>query len=441
MGNSHAAVLGHSKNTTTPTTETVTVNLASTSLTIPANFVGVSWETNDLTSGLLQGASGTSVCGLMSMLGTNGVFRVGGTSADNVSGVPLTQSLANALKSYVSCLGANWTLIYNLDYGTNDPTTAVTQAGYIINAFGLNNVVFQVGNEVAAQAGYATRWNSYYSALTTAYPTIKLGATDGPIGASTGSIEGWISGLTPGLSGLTFVSPHYYATSGTFLTAAQLLAYAVGQTFYTDLNTYSSNKVVFTEWNNESGGGVQGVTDRMMACAWYLNMMMSLSSNGTMGTNAHNVINGQPNYNHVGYYNSYVLLGDGNWWPSPEFYGELLFSKIEGQTIVATSKSGTGNVSSIATKGANGNANIIVVNNDPNYPVVVTPTQSSAWSTATVLEVEPLTAQGCFDPNATAGGKQIGESGSPGPGSPYTVANGGTVTLQPCGAALVQIQP
>jgi hypothetical protein len=58
--------------------------------------------------------------------------------------------------------------------GSNNPSEAVTQAGYIINAFGIENVIFQIGNEPDnwySPSTYTSMWNDYFSSLSTSYPS------------------------------------------------------------------------------------------------------------------------------------------------------------------------------------------------------------------------------------------------------------------------------
>jgi hypothetical protein len=189
-------------------------------------------------------------------------------------------------------------------------------------------------------------------------------------------------------------------------------------------------------------GGIQSLSQppyidtEMVSPAWYLNMAMGMAEAGVVGFNIHSVISqqeaedqGQP------YPVLWNLLwetssGSGLYKANTQFLGLMMFSKIEGQQIVSNSISGTGNVTAIATKGANGNANIIVVNDDTVNPVNVTPAQSSFWATASVLQLAPSTSAGCADTAPTLGGSAVGTGGS-WSGSPYTISNGGSVSLSP----------
>jgi hypothetical protein len=201
------------------------------------------------------------------------------------------------------------------------------------------------------------------------------------------------------------------------------------------------------ETNTICSGGALGSSDALMASAWFLNMGIVLSNAGYNGVNIHHnfwwpasggtaiVGDVYPNI-----YGPLQLNGDGTFSPGPEFYGMLLFSKIEGQQTVQLGVAGNANINAIATKGGNGNANILIVNNDQSLSVAVTPTQINSWSSATVLSIVSSDGLNCSSKSPLLGGAAIGVSGA-WSGSSYTITNGQSLQLPPCGAALVQIQP
>src|ERR1700679_747746 len=78
--------------TVTPTNETVTVNLASTGSAIPANFVCPSAQNQDMIAGGIYTGTDTSFIGLAKLLGSNGILRMGGTSADQSGSLNLNQT-------------------------------------------------------------------------------------------------------------------------------------------------------------------------------------------------------------------------------------------------------------------------------------------------------------------------------------------------------------
>ena len=116
----------------------------------------------------------------------------------------------------------------------------------------------------------------------------------------------------------------------------------------------------------------------------------------------------------------------------------LLFSKIEGQKIVNTSLFSASSVKAISTKGSSGNANILIVNNDTSYALLAKPDQSNNWSTAEIYVIN--SSLGCVDTSPALNGYVIGEGGS-WAGSPAILNRGSSISIPPCGAALVEIQP
>lgn len=443
-----------------PTVATVFVDTSNGLNTIPADFVGISIETADVISGgYYQGTTSgaaASMISLLKMLGSNGVFRVGGNSADTIPVPALTQTIANNFQSFLGAIGSGWTnnVIWNLDLAAADTTTAATHAGYVANAFGSSHVSFQFGNEAISQglftqAAYQTAWNNYYSAVTTAVSGANYAAWDDTGIQLASSI---IPNLTAGIGGLSSVTYHYYSaaadiTHHTTMTAAALLGNIRSQRAFYGVSGPSfvpPSKQRMTETNTLGNSGALGLSDRMVSATWYLNQAIILANQGYAGINTHNHyaeigVPGLPTVGN-GFYNPLVLQVDGNFAPGPIFYGLYLFSKIEGQQIISSSVGGNANVAAIATKGANGNANILAVNNDVSNAVTVTPAQSAAWTTAKVLMVQDSDGGGCGGATLTVGGQPIGESGS-WTGAPYTINNGQSVQIPPCGAALIQVQP
>ncbi len=441
------------------TAETVTANLSSTSITIPANFMGISEENNDLIAGNVSGASGVSYTSLVGMLGTSGTLRIGGGTSDQLTPPALTQALANQVETNLTALGAGWSLIYGLNICADNISSTTTQAGYILNAVPNSNVSFQLGNEQPSggcwtntMANYISGWNSFYSSLTTSYPSMRFSGPDLFDGVNTGatSLQNYVSGLTPGESGLVLVTFHWYSgqtnenvaqllgcTSKTNMDAGFVCSFPPAS-----LTNFAAGKIQITEMNTVSIGGQAGLSNRFMSATYVINAAINASALGYSGFNIHSGCGTTgglcPSEGSI--YNPFVLLPDGNWTPRPLFYGMYLFSQIEGQVTTAYTLSGTGTVGAATTVGKNGNANILVVNNDVGKPVVITPAQSTSWSTATVLRLDPGSGAGCTDANPILGGGVIGESGA-WSGAPYAISNGGTVTLQPCGAVLIEIQP
>jgi hypothetical protein len=428
--------------------------------TIPTNFIGFSSEVLDVVNGIYSPQSPTLIS-LLQLLGPNGVMRVGGGSSDDVPADPLTQDAANQVAAFLSALGPGWNMLYGLNAAVNDPNLAVTHAGYLLNALGPNKIAFQVGNEPdflfssdpqqlnisnnyyqaltreptellsSSEQRWVNVFNNYYEALTAAYGTLNLGAPD------TSGMDGlsWPNDTVLGAAGFQYLTFHKYTLGCNpepLPSAKAVLA---------DPIVPSNPGWSITEFGIICDGGMQGVTDRLIAATYYLRLAQSASSGGYAGVMPHNVVipglwgDGKIR---PAYYNQFVVQPDGGYAPTPMFYGMYLFSQIVGQTTVGVqTPADFSSVASItATLGPNGNANILVVNINPQHGFNVRPDQTAPWNTANVLV---LSGRNCADPSPVLNGQPIGEGGAW--GAMASINRGETVSVSSCGAALIEIQP
>lgn len=414
-------------------TPTVTANLDSTGAIVPANFVGFSNEETDVIPDAIFTPGNTSLINLLRLLGPSGVWRIGGNNSDTIPAPALTQQIANDVQAFISAVGPGWAVIYGLDSVIDDAGIAVTQASYLINAFPSGNIAFQFGNEPdyeIGEAAWISVFDSYYQALTAAYPTARVGGPD------TGSLDNlnYIDATHAGRSAVQYLTGHKYTLGCTPVstTADQVVA---------DAQVSSNPGVTISEFGIICGGGQQGITDRLMAATYYLRLAQSAFSSGFRGILPHNVLEpidwGDGHPPRSSYYNQFVRQIDGGYAPAPMFYGMYLFSQLLGQTSVSTTTSSVSSLVTVnATLGPNGNANILTVNGDTTQAVAVQPQQTRPWSTANVYV---LSGQGCDDPSPVLNGVAIGEGGS-WPGSAAVISNGDSVSIPVCGAALIQIQ-
>ena len=275
-------------------------------------------------------------------------------------------------------------------------------------------------------------FNNYYQALTAAYGALNFGAPDtsGSDGLS------WPNDTVLGSGGFQYLTFHKYSLGCNpepLPSAKAVLA---------DPIVPSNPGWSITEFGIICDGGMQGVTDRLIAATYYLGLAQSASSGGYASIMPHNVVipglwgDGKIR---PAYYNQFVVQPDGGYAPTPMFYGMYLFSQIVGQTTIGVqTPADFSSVASItATLGPNGNANILVVNINPQHGFNVRPDQTAPWNTANVLV---LSGRNCADPSPVLNGQPIGEGGAWG-GSVASINRGETVFVSSCGAALIEIQP
>lgn len=463
---------------------TVFANPSQPGATVPANFIGLSGEVQDFTSGFYQGTSGiwtapsgvgsasaASYIATLNLLGiSHGVLRLGGGTGDYFNPPTITSGMASNLNSFLGALGSGWSLVYNLQFPNNNPSAAASTATTLATAIGVGNIVFQMGNEPFSEgftpSSFATQWNSYYSAVTTALPSAKFGAIDDEVNTLNFQSAAAIApNLTPGLAGLQFLSYHWYsfcrtqwpnptpaiylnsiyASRGPVLWPSNLASQRglfgapnVGAGYMVDLYQHGSTPLIMSESNSICSEGQDGMSNKLMSSTWFLDMAIGLVNAGWTRFHIHS--NWQSGV--VSYYNPIDVQSDQVFIAQPIFYGMFLFSKVLGQPIIPSTVSGNGsaNVQVFATQGSGGNANMIAVNNDPFGEVSITPRQSLAWTTANVLQVKSATNNGCTDSSLTVGGQPIAEGGT-WSGAAFSISNGQSFSLGPCESAFVSIQP
>jgi hypothetical protein len=463
-----AAGLAPAQAQTTPTIS-VMAQLGSYSVTVPSNFIGFSAEEYDVAYGQIYTPNNTSLISLLQWLGPNGVMRVGGGSSDDVPPDPITQVEISQLGGFVQALGSGWNIIYGLNAAANDPNLAVTQAGYLLNALPSNRVAFQVGNEPdllynsdSSTSGVNTRvssgavpgmgneqawlnvFNRYYQALTGAYGQLNYGAPDT---SSTFGYLSWPNDTVLGYGGFQYLTVHKY-------TLPYGCNYGQGgvptvQSMFADANEPSNPGWSITEFGIICDGGLNGVTNWLIAATYYLELAQTTAAGGWAGIMPHNAVVPElwgDGLTRPSYYNQFVVQPDGGYAPQGMFYGMAMFARIVGQTTIGVQASvgqqtlqNFNSVAAItATANESGNANILVTNINPGMRGFnVKPDENASWTYANVLV---LSGNNCADPEPVLNGQPIGEGGAWG-GSLTSIGRGDTVFVGACGAALIEIQP
>jgi hypothetical protein len=160
----------------TPTPATITLHPDKPGPTIPANFVGLSYETQQLSDPAFFSPQNTGLIAQFRALAPHGVLRIGGNTSDvgwwkptptskqpplpaKVIIVPLRpdetpfQKLAYSvtpeavinLRAFLNATG--WTCLYGINLGTNTPERAAEEAAFVAKTLGDKLEYFQLGNE------------------------------------------------------------------------------------------------------------------------------------------------------------------------------------------------------------------------------------------------------------------------------------------------------
>jgi hypothetical protein len=330
-----AEALSPAQAQTTPTIH-VTAQLGSNGLTIPPNFVGFNADEYDIAYGTtfacgpIYTPSNTSLISLLRWLGPQGVVRVGGGYSDDVPPDPITQDSINQLAGFLQALGPGWNLIYGLNAAVNDPNLAVQHTGYLLNALPASRFAIQIGNEPDLHYSYNEQvwvnvFDSYVQALAGAFGQLNYGAPD-----TSGTFDGlsWPSATVLGADGFQYLTSHKY-------TLPYGCNYGQGgvpsvQSMFADANEPSLPNWSITEFGIICDGGLNGVTNVLIAATYYLELAQTTAAGGWAGIMAENVV--MPHLwgdgkTRTAYYNQWVVLPDGSYAPQGMFMERPCFRK------------------------------------------------------------------------------------------------------------------
>ncbi|MGB8028759.1 MAG: hypothetical protein WCF30_03755 [Terracidiphilus sp.] len=298
---------------------------------IPDDFVGLSYEIQELTNPDFFSAKNTGLIRAFKKISSRGVLRLGGNTSEfgwwkatpdspepehpktrevvgepKASYYPVTPEAVRNLAAFLEATG--WTCLYGINMGTNTPVRAADEAEFVAKTLGPRLQYFQIGNEVdlfgrhlrdpqtwSAQT-YLAEWLTLARAIAARVPHASFGMPDIAsnmswllqIAAAWGSVEN-----PPRVTRLTH---HYYfggPPSNPDVNIPNLLKPATMAKVQSmaDTATVAAAKmgirVRMTEGNTCYRGGKPGVSDVFAAALWSADYSLLLASNNYSGINLH----------------------------------------------------------------------------------------------------------------------------------------------------------
>jgi hypothetical protein len=305
---------------------------------VPANFVGLSYETQQLSDPAFFSAANTGLIAELRALAPHGVLRLGGNTSDygfwkatpestppprakrpykvgdpdpNLTYNVTPESVRN-LRAFLNA--TEWTCLYGINLGTNTPALAAEEAVFVNRILGAKLEYFQIGNE-ADRFGSTIRdphawnadtffdeWLSFANAIRAKVPNAKFGLPD-----TSGNPE-WYAVVVSRLLALppaerpnvTALTHHYYLTgppSNPNATIPNLLrADPHVDKLYSDIHAaalrlsegeHLTVEYRMTEGNTCYRGGKPGMSDVFAASLWSADYLLKLASLGYAGVNLH----------------------------------------------------------------------------------------------------------------------------------------------------------
>lgn len=298
---------------------------------MPADFVGLSYEVQQLADPNFFSAKNAGLIRAFREISQHGVLRLGGNTSEfaywkpspdspepehpsirEVVGEPKASYYAvtgEAVRNLAEFLQATgWTCLYGIGMGTNTPARAAEEAVYVAGALGAKLQYFQIGNEVDlfsrhlrdpktwSPKTYLDEWLSMARAVAARVPEAKFGMPD------VASRVDWltqIAALWPTIENpphVTTLTHHYYfggpATNPAVNIPNLLQPETMAKVQKTaDAATAAADKVGarvrMTEGNTCYRGGKPGVSDVFAAALWSADYSLLLASNNYSGVNLH----------------------------------------------------------------------------------------------------------------------------------------------------------
>ena len=298
---------------------------------IPEDFVGLSYEVQQLTNPSFFSAQNSGLIGAFKQLAPHGVLRLGGNtgefawwkpSADSPEPAhpptrevvgepkalyyPVTPEAIRNLGEFLEATG--WTCIYGLNMGTNTPGRAADEAAFAAATLGARLQYFQIGNEPdlfdrhlrdakswSAKA-YLDEWLVLARAIQARVPSARFGLPDAASNVSWLEQVAGMWAAIPDPPRLAALSHHYYfggPATNPDVNIQNLLAPAamVKVQQIADEATSAAAKlhlrVRMTEGNTCYRGGKPGVSDVFAAALWAADYALLLALNNYTGINLH----------------------------------------------------------------------------------------------------------------------------------------------------------
>jgi len=309
----------------------LTIPKDATGPNLPIDFVGLSYEVQQLADPSFFSAQNNGLIREFKALSLTGVLRLGGNTSEfaywkpkpdspepehpqvrEVVGepkaryYPVTPEAVRNLTQFLHATG--WNCIYGIGMGTNAPARGAEEAVFVAETLGDRLQYFQIGNEAdlfdhhlrdpktwSAKA-YLEEWLALARAIATGVPTAKFGMPDvaSKVSWLTEIADEWPSIQNP--PHVTTLTHHYYfggPATNPDVNIPNLLKPATMQKVQNTADVASAAaskmgaRVRMTESNTCYRGGKPGVSDVFAAALWSADYSLLLASNNYSGVNLH----------------------------------------------------------------------------------------------------------------------------------------------------------
>jgi hypothetical protein len=310
---------------------TLTIPPEANGAAMPDDFIGLSYEVQQLADPHFFSAANTGLIAQFKALSPNGVLRLGGNTSEFAYWKPTPDApepahpetrevvgepkpayyavTAEAVRNLGHFLGATgWKCLYGIGMGTNTPERAAAEAEFAARMLGSRLQYFQIGNEVDlfgrhlrdpqtwnAQT-YLDEWMTLARAVASRVPGARFGLPDvaGHVDWLTEIAARWPAMADPP-EVTTLTHHHYFGGPATnpevnipnLLAPAEMAKVQKAADTATAAAVKMGVRVRMTEGNTCYRGGKPGVSDVLAAALWAADYALVLASNNYSGINLH----------------------------------------------------------------------------------------------------------------------------------------------------------
>ncbi len=446
-----------------PISARMAVSYQDAGIEIPADFIGLSFESAALTDADYFTPDNGSVLGLIRLLGPKGVIRIGGNTSERTvwrardEPVPsgsfvLTPASIDRLAAVLRRLG--WKLIYGLNLARRTPEQAAEEAAYVARAVGTNLLAFQIGNEpdgfgrwTAVRpktydvAAFLTEWRAFHAAIRARVPDARFAGPD------VADQMTWIGALAKEKpAGLILLTRHFYADGpagashvslGRLLHADQQIERVLDALAHDGRTYHLPFRIV--EANSIYGEGERGVSDTFGAALWGLGLLFRLAAAGAAGVNFHaGVHNLRPEEDKA--YTPIARGAGGRYRAAPLYYGMLMFARAAHGTLVPPHLAAdTSDLKAYAARAPDGRLRVTLINQNGGQGARVSIDPGRTFASASVMRLTAPSLDAIA--GIRLGGASVDDFGGWNPAEEVVHFDGQelVIDLPPPGAAIVTI--
>ncbi len=344
---------------------TLTIDESATLATIPADFIGLSYESAQLANPAFLSAENTALIALFRELSDQGVLRLGGgtseftvftteeppaaapfdavgpdTSKNVKSDTPITPKSLRNLRAFLDA--ANWRCLYGLNLGRGPVARAAEEAFHVQSILGPRLIAFQLGNEPDAwrnryrpatwsYADYWKEWSAARTAIVARVPQAKFAGPD--VSNKMAYVTGFAEDVKRSAPDVVLLTSHYYAmgpAGAPGITIDKLLSPdpKLERDLQIAMAAAHSAGLPYrmSEGNSCWNGGQPGVSDTLASALWVAEVMLDFASLGCAGVNLHG--------GGSGFYTPIAGGLAAGFERRPEYFGMELIKHFTGATLV-----------------------------------------------------------------------------------------------------------